>query len=590
VLVGAAVLLGWVLDIADLKSVLPGMATIKATTALCFSLSGIAFWLGIPEVTTGKPKFVAMVSSVVVLLTSGLTLVEYLFSSNLGLNQARFRDTAAAAESSAYMPPDTAMAFVLLSTALLLLAAGSRRALRPAVGLLGVLTALMGLFTLLGWTGVVQLGSNWGELTSMSLPAGGLFLLLGSACATRAWRSPELKLAISRRLLAGFGLGLPVFVVLSLGSNRSARELAEADDWVRHTHEVLARIQRVNSDLVTAQMAVGGFVISGREDFLAPYHDARRELGDDERTLRLLTADNPRQQRRLITLEDLIRQRLAYSEKTLDLQRQHGFAAAAALISTGNGLKIMVKFEAVIAALEGEERDLLTRREAQARAQMARTFFILPIATFIGLALLLMVLFFLNSEAAERRDAEAISRLSAEIVSSAGDAVITETLGGIITSWNPGAERILGYTAQEAVGRPVLMLFPPECAREETEILAKIARGERVDHFETLRLSKDGRVANVSVTISSLEDNSGRIVGAVKILRDISECKQAEEELRASEERFRVGGGEKWGHSGGHEGASVAVTRWTKPCKSGPLDVGFVAVRQLHCPAATTRL
>ena len=516
VLVGAVVLLGWVLDKPVLKSVLPGMAAMPPTTALCFILSGVAFWLGVPEMKTGKAKLVAIVSSAFILLTGGLTLVEYLFSSNLGLNEALFQDTATAPTSSVgSMPPNTALAFVLLGTALLLLAGSSRRAPRAAVSLLGGLTALMGLFAVLGLTGVVKLGYGWGELTSMALQTGGLFMWLGSACATRARRSAELHLAISPRLVVGFGLGLTLFVALSMLSSKSARELAETDAWVRHTHEVLARIQKVNTHLITVQTAVGGFVISGREDFLAPYHDARRDLDDDERMLHRLTADNPRQQQRLTSLEDLIRQRLAFGEETLDLRRQRGLAAAAALISAGSGLEIMKQFEAVIAALEREEQDLLTRREAQARAQTARTFFILSIGTFIGLALLLVVLVFLNSEATERHEAEAISRLGAEIVRSASDAVITKTLGGIITSWNPGAERILGYSAQEAIGRPVRMFIPPECADEETEILAKIGRGERVDHFETLRLRKDGRVANVSVTISSLKDNSGRIVGAV---------------------------------------------------------------------------
>ena len=541
VLAGATVLLGWVLDMPVLKSILPGLATMQATTALCFILSGVAFWLGVPQRITGKAKLVAVVSSVLVLLTGGLTLVDYLFSSNLDRNEALFQDTATTAMSSVgRMPPNTALAFVFLSTALLLLAGPSRRALRAAVVLLGALTALLGLFALLGLRDVVKLGYGWGDLTSMTLPAGGLFLLLGSACAARAWRTAEAQLAISRPLLAGFGLGLALFVALSMLSNRSARELAEKDDWVRHTHEVLAGIQRVNSDLLTVQTAVRGFVISGRQDFLAPYQDARRALEDDERTLRRLTADNPRQQRRLTTLEDLIRQSLAYSKETLDLQRQGGFAAAAASISAGGGLEIMKEFAAVIEALERGEQDLLSRRQASVRAQTARTFFILSIGTFIGLALLLTVLFFLNSEATERREAEAISRLGAEIVRSAGDAVITQTLAGIITSWNPGAERILGYSALEAIGRPVLMYFPAECVDEETEIQAKIGRGEHVDHFETLRLCKDGRIVNVSVTVSLLKDNRGRIVGAVKILRDISERKQSEEALRASEERFRT--------------------------------------------------
>jgi CHASE3 domain sensor protein len=289
------------------------------------------------------------------------------------------------------MPPITALAFVLLSTALVLLVSRSRRALRAGVGLLGALTALMGLFGLLGWTGVVNFSYGWGELTNMNLPTSGLFMLLGSTSARRAWHTAGLQMVISRRLLAGFGLGLAIFVVLSMVSNKSARELAETDDWVRHTHEVLVRIQKVNSDLLTVQSAVGGFVISGRSDFLGPYHDTLPQLEGDERTLLSLTADNPRQQRRLTALRDLIGQRLAFAEKTLDLQRHRGSAAAAALISAGGGREIMKRFQAVIDDLEREERDLLTRREARARAQTARTFFILSIGTFIGLALLLTV-------------------------------------------------------------------------------------------------------------------------------------------------------------------------------------------------------
>jgi PAS domain S-box-containing protein len=540
VLVGAVVLLGWLLNIAVLKSILPGMETIEATSALCFILSGVAFWLGVPETITGRAKFAAMVSSVLVLLTGGLTLVDYLFSSSLGRNEALFRDTTTTTMSSVgRMPAGTALAFVFLGTALLILAGTSKRALQGAVVLLGALTALLGLFALLGVEDVVEFGYGWGEFATMTVPTGALFMLLGSACAARVWRTADLQLVISRHLLAGFGLGLAVFIVLSTVSDKSARELGEKGDWVGHTFQVLARIQKVNSDLLSAQTAVDGFVISGREDLLAPYHDARRALDDDERMLRRLTADNPRQQRRLATLEDLIRQRLTYSEKTLDLRRQGGFAAASSPISN-DSLDTMKRFKAAIAALEREERDLLTRRQARVRAQTARTFFILSIGTFMGVALLLTVLFFLNAEATERRAAEATSRLGAEIVRSASDAVITKTLEGIITSWNPGAERILGYSAGEAVGRPVRMLFPPECADDETKILAKIGRGERLDNFETVRVRKDGRMANVSVTISALKDDGGRIVGAVKILHDISERKQSEEALRASEERFRT--------------------------------------------------
>ncbi|MDB5297603.1 MAG: Chemotaxis protein methyltransferase CheR [Phycisphaerales bacterium] len=128
---------------------------------------------------------------------------------------------------------------------------------------------------------------------------------------------------------------------------------------------------------------------------------------------------------------------------------------------------------------------------------------------------------------------EAQARLAA-IVESSDDAIVSKTLTGVVTSWNKGAQRIFGYTAAEMVGRPISVLFPPERLNEEPQILARLHRGERVDHFETVRVTKDGRLVDVSVTISPVRDATGKIVGASKIARDITGRKQAERDLRAA--------------------------------------------------------
>jgi PAS domain S-box-containing protein len=103
--------------------------------------------------------------------------------------------------------------------------------------------------------------------------------------------------------------------------------------------------------------------------------------------------------------------------------------------------------------------------------------------------------------------------LLAAIIHDSDDAIATKTLDSVVTSWNRGAERIFGYTAAEIVGRPITILFPPDRLGEETEFLLRLSRGEHVDHYETVRLRKDGRLIDISVTLSPLRDEAGTIFG-----------------------------------------------------------------------------
>jgi PAS domain S-box-containing protein len=130
----------------------------------------------------------------------------------------------------------------------------------------------------------------------------------------------------------------------------------------------------------------------------------------------------------------------------------------------------------------------------------------------------------------------------AAIVESSDDAIISKDLDGVIMTWNRGAERLFGYSAEEAVGKSVILLIPPDRHHEEPAILARLRRGERIDHYETVRRRKDGTLLNISLTVSPVKDADGRILGVSKIARDITERKRAQEQqtLLFNEMRHRI--------------------------------------------------
>ena len=141
----------------------------------------------------------------------------------------------------------------------------------------------------------------------------------------------------------------------------------------------------------------------------------------------------------------------------------------------------------------------------------------------------------------ERRRAEETSRLLVSIVTSSEDAIISNDLHGVITSWNKGAERIFGYTAAEAIGQPITLIADPEHREEMAQILERITRGERVEHYETRRRTKGGQIVHVSLTVSPMHDARGRIVGASKIVRDITKLRHLEEQLRHAQKMEALG-------------------------------------------------
>jgi PAS domain S-box-containing protein len=361
-----------------------------------------------------------------------------------------------------------------------------------------------------------------------------------------------------RRVRLGFTLALGCLAIIVLVSYLSLARLNENAAWVEHTHEVLGGLDALLAAATDSETAERGYVITGDESYLDPYRQSAQIVGTEETRLRRLTADNLAQQQRLDSMVALVSERLANLRLVIDLRRNQGFEAARNEILTGKGKRFHDQIRELIEQMKAAELSLLAKRENSERrsANIVQAVIIgggLLACAVVALALIAIRRDFAGRLRAERALREANDRLEARvrertvelarqasIIESSDDAIVSTNLEGTIATWNAGAQKLYGYSAQEAVGKAMMMLIPPERAIEEPMILARIARGETTDHFETVRVGKDGRKIDVSVTISPIRDDHGRIAGASKIARDITDRRLAEKRVQSQLARLNL--------------------------------------------------
>jgi PAS domain S-box-containing protein len=392
----------------------------------------------------------------------------------------------------------------------------------------------------------------------------GLNRELQQEVAERTRISEPVDTALRRNVTTGFVVAIVLTVFIGVSGWQSARRAANDAYWVAHTYDVMKTIQRTTRDVIVAETSARAFALSGQEPLLAHYQETQKSIFQDEAELRQKTADNLSQQRRLDVLEPQVRAALDFGESII-AQRRTSQAYPRGTLA----LEAERHIDTVLATtreMYGEETGLLSQRSQRAEAGQLLTKLIAIIGALVGVCLWCLARFAVNreidvssgaraqlaalnaeleerverrtaalqTEIADRKQAQETAERLAAVVESSDDAIISKDLRGIITAWNRGAEKIFGYTAAEIVGQPMLLLFPLDRVAEEADILRRIAHGESFDHFETVRVRKDGTRIYVSATISPIRDNRGVVVGASKIARDITERKGVEESLKRS--------------------------------------------------------
>jgi PAS domain S-box-containing protein len=365
-------------------------------------------------------------------------------------------------------------------------------------------------------------------------------------------KSGTRRLSTERIIHAGFAFALVCLGVVGAMSYLSVLRLNDDVAWVEHTYLVLNRLDALLASVTDAQIGGRRYVTTGDPEFLERYDIGVNAVHGLIAQLHDATADNPGQRRRLAAVEALVTARIADLEAGIELRRTRG-AEAAQRADPANGRRIYDDLHGGIDAMKSVESSLLRERKLRSQEASAITEAVILAGGLLAITVAGLALFAIRRDLAGRARAEQALRQAkadleirvhertaelAGIVEYTDDAVITKSLTGIITSWNPGATKIFGYTREQAVGRSMLFIMPPERAAEELEILSRLVRGESVDHLETVRLRADGTLIDVSATVSPLRDSTGRVIGASKIARDITERKTNERRLQSQLRRL----------------------------------------------------
>jgi PAS domain S-box-containing protein len=500
-------------------------------------LSGAALVLLSREKVTNFQRAAAAAMAAVAIAIGALTLSQYLFGWDLHIDQLLFPETqrAVATARPSRMSPTTAFCCLLTGLAVFAAAQPRRQRLRrPFIAALATTVIVIGVLALAGYASEATLNSGWWYYAGTALHSALAFCALGAALLLLLNSEGALAWALGRRTTMGFAATAAVMLLAAGATDNFANQLLDTSTKVGGTQELLKEMQAIMTGMAKLESGQRGYIITGDEHLLQEREPTKAAVRANLDDVRQLTADNPDQQRFLGQLAPLIAQRNAFGDQTIAARRQQGFSAAEQMIATGAGIALTEKITGLLQDMENQEYSLLDNWQQQSATASTTTFLLLPMGAYLSLALLSVGLFFLNAGVVERKEAMALAERLAAIVESSDDAIIGKDLQGVVTSWNSGAENIFGYTASEIIGQPIMRLIPPDRQPEEKEILNRVRRGENVRHFDTVRVKKDGQPIDISVTVSPIKDDQGRIIGASKVARDITEQRLAEKLLRDS--------------------------------------------------------
>jgi PAS domain S-box-containing protein len=353
----------------------------------------------------------------------------------------------------------------------------------------------------------------------------------------------------NRLVLVAFVIATAILLFVGWQSYRNTTRFAEASEWRKHTYEVLRNLDETVARLADAETGQRGYLLTGEESYLEPYRAAIKNIDRTIGDLKRLTSDNPNQQKRIQILEPLVETKLAELQRTIDLRKSEGLAAANRAVLEGSGKRWMDEIRAVVAEMVNEEEDLLKLRTQEANDRVAMSVRTILSGTLLSISLLVLCFALLQRELSGRKKAqEALTKSEkwfSTTLASIGDAVIATDMNGGVTFMNSVAQSLTGWNQAEATGKSMDLVFDvvnKETRRPVENPVKKVFREGKVvglaDH--TILLSKNGKEFDIEDSAAPILTDSGEGFGVVLVFRDITERKLADEETKRQKELLQL--------------------------------------------------
>ncbi|MGB9405166.1 MAG: CHASE3 domain-containing protein [Candidatus Acidiferrales bacterium] len=524
---GVSVLLGWAFNVPALKGVFPGLATMKANNAAAMLLSGAALALLSRRKTSKRIRLLVTALALAVIAVGALTLMEYFFGWQLGIDQALFRE-AAGAVAIPYpgrMSPSSALCFVFAGTALFVASLRSAWRRWPILSALAASLAALGTMILAAYLFDGLLHFHLWNYTGVAVQTAAGFAFMGTGLLALIHGEGGLTWSIDRSTTRGILIGVASLLMVAMVSNNFTYRLQQDYIWVSHTQEVLKEIEAVAGGVGDLESGQRGYLITGDARLLVGREQTKGVVDDSVESLRSLTSDNPLQQRRLDQLRPLISQFRAWGDRIITARDESGFPAAQKLLASGTGIVLSADLTGLLEKMRDEENRLLDIRRKESEATSTTTFLLLPLGLFLSLTLLSLALFFLNAGVGEQVQAEAVLRQQASLLDLA--PVFVRDMDHRIVYWSSGVQKLYSYTKEEALGR-----ISHDVLKTDFGVpLAQIERAlEKEGNWEgeLVRRARDGSQLVVASQWVLYRDADGKPVRILEVNADITARKRAE--------------------------------------------------------------